>query len=168
MASIAIMIGGAILNATTFVGGSYLAKYMSGDDLGAERKRHDLALEKYEKDYQTWQKSRQRVMDWYSQRRDEQDIAARDLSNTDEALKLYNKVHSQDNEPNFNDYYKPSNSQKTGEIVYVSAGMLGIVYLASKFLYMSSLPVKELFPKGGFKDSLRYVINQTWLKVEMI
>ena len=132
MASIAIMIGGAILNATTFVGGSYLAKYMSGDDLGAERKRHDLALEKYERDYQTWQKSRQRVMDWYSQRRDEQDIAARDLSNTDEALKLYNKVHSQDNEPNFSNYYKPSSSQKTGEIVYVSAGMLGVVYLASK------------------------------------
>ena len=136
MASIAIMIGGAILNATTFVGGSYLAKYMSGDDAGAERKRHDLALEKYERDYQTWQKSRQRVMDWYSQRRDEKDIAARDLSNTDEALKLYNKVHSQNqslNEPNFNDYYKPSNEQKTGEIAYVSAGMLGIVYLASKW-----------------------------------
>ena len=137
------MIGGAILNAITFVGGSYLAKYMSGDDLGAERKRHDLALEKYERDDQTWQKSRQRVMDWYSTRRDEQDIAARDLSNTDEALKLYNKtrpskVHSEDkidvNEPNFNDYYKPSSSQKTGEIVYVSAGMLGVVYLASKFL----------------------------------
>ena len=138
MASIAIMIGGAILNATTFVGGSYLAKYMSGDDLGAERKRHDLALEKYDRDYQTWQKSRQRVMDWYSTRRDEQDIAARDLSNTDEALKLYNKVHSQEivvgNEPNFGNYYKPSSSQKTGEIVYVSAGMLGVVYLASKFL----------------------------------
>ena len=138
MASIAIMIGGAILNATTFVGGSYLAKYMSGDDLGAERKRHDLALEKYDRDYQTWQKSRQRVMDWYSTRRDEQDIAARDLSNTDEALKLYDKVHSQEivvgNEPNFGNYYKPSSSQKTGEIVYVSAGMLGFVYLASKFL----------------------------------
>ena len=96
MASIAIMIGGAILNATTFVGASYLAKYMSGDDAGAERKRHDLALEKYDRDYQTWQKSRQRVIDWYSQRRDEQDIAAQDLSNTDEALKLYNKVHSQE------------------------------------------------------------------------
>ena len=136
MASIAIMIGGAILNATTFVGGSYLAKYMSGDDAGVERKRHDLALEKCDRDYQTWQKSRQRVMDWYSQRRDEQDIAAQDLSNTDETLKLYNKVHSQNqslNEPNFNDYYKPSNGQKTGEIAYVSAGMLGIVYLASKW-----------------------------------
>ena len=31
MASIAIMIGGAIVNATAFVGGSYLAKYLSGD-----------------------------------------------------------------------------------------------------------------------------------------
>ena len=134
------MIGGAILNATTFVGGSYLAKYMSGDDAGAERKRHDLALEKYERDYQTWQKSRQRVMDWYSKRRDE--IAAQDLSNTDEALKLYNRVHEAvnqpqitlGNEPDFGNYYKPSDSQKTGEIVYVSAGMLGVVYLASKFL----------------------------------
>ena len=142
MASIAIMIGGAILNATTFVGGSYLAKYMSGSNVDAERKRHDLALEKYEKDYQVWQKSRQRVMDWYSQRRDQEDIAAHDLSNTDEALKLYNRVHEAVNqpqisigkEPEFGNYYKPSSSQKNGEIVYVAGGMLGVVYLASKFL----------------------------------
>ena len=142
MASIAIMIGGAILNATTFVGGSYLAKYMSGNNSDAERKRHDLALEKYEQDYQVWQKSRQRVMDWYSQRRDQQDIAAHDMGNTDEALKLYNRVHDAVNqpqislgkEPEFEDYYKPSSSQKTGEIVYVAGGMLGVVYLASKFI----------------------------------
>ena len=142
MASIAIMIGGAIINATTFVGGSYLAKYLSGKDTDAERKRHDLALEKYEKDYQVWQKGRQRVMDWYSQRRDQQDIAAHDLANTDEALKLYNRVHeavdqpqiSIGKEPDMNDYYKPSSSQKTGEIVYVAGGMLGVVYLASKFI----------------------------------
>ena len=142
MASIAIMIGGAILNATTFVGGSYLAKYMSGSNVDAEKKRHDLALEKYERDYQVWQKGRQRVMDWYSQRRDQQDIAAHDLSNTDAALKLYNRVHEAVNqpqvslgkEPEFGDYYKPSSSQKTGEIMYVAGGMLGVVYLASKFI----------------------------------
>ena len=142
MASIAIMIGGAIVNATTFVGGSYLAKYLAGGNSDAERKRHDLALEKYERDYQVWQKSRQRVMDWYSQRRDKEELAARDMSNTDEALKLYNRVHEAvdqpqitlGKEPQLNDYYKPSSSQKTWEIVYVSAGMLGVVYLASKFL----------------------------------
>ena len=142
MASIAIMIGGAILNATTFVGGSYLAKYMSGSNSDAERKRHDLALEKYEGDYQAWQKGRQRVMDWYSQRKDKENIAAHDLTNTDEALKLYNRVHeavdqpqiSLGKEPSWGNYYKPSSSQKTGEIVYVAGGMLGVVYLASKFI----------------------------------
>ena len=136
------MIGGAIINATTFVGGSYLAKYLSGKDTDAERKRHDLALEKYEKDYQVWQKSRQRVLDWYSQRRDKEEIAAHDMGNTDEALKLYNRVHQAVDQPqvhlgkkpDFGEYYKPSSSQKTGEIVYVAGGMLGVVYLASKFI----------------------------------
>jgi len=31
MASIVMMVGGAILNAATFTGGNYLAKYLSGD-----------------------------------------------------------------------------------------------------------------------------------------
>ena len=39
MATVAIMLGGAVLNATTFIGGSYLAKYFSGDDSLAEKKR---------------------------------------------------------------------------------------------------------------------------------
>ena len=81
-------------------------------------------------------------MDWYSQRRDKEEIAAHDMGNTDEALKLYNRVHeavdqpqiSLGKEPQLGDYYKPSSSQKTGEIVYVAGGMLGVVYLASKFI----------------------------------
>ena len=32
MASIAIMIGGAVLNAAAFTGGNYVAKYLAGDD----------------------------------------------------------------------------------------------------------------------------------------
>ena len=142
MASIAIMIGGAIINATTFVGGSYLAKYLAGGNSDAERKRHDLALEKYERDGEAWRENRQRVMDWYSSRRDQQDRAAQDMGNTDEALKLYNRVHqavdqptiSIGKEPQLGDYYKPSSSQKTGEIAYVAGGMVAVVYLASKFV----------------------------------
>ena len=48
MATVAIMLGGAVLNATTYIGGSYLAKYFSGDDSLAEKRRHDKALEKYQ------------------------------------------------------------------------------------------------------------------------
>ena len=48
MASIAIMVGVAVLNAATFIGGNYLARYLSGDDPKAaqeEKVRHDKALE---------------------------------------------------------------------------------------------------------------------------
>ena len=38
MASIAIMIGGAIVNATSFVGGSYLAKLLSGGSNSEEER----------------------------------------------------------------------------------------------------------------------------------
>ena len=54
MASIVIMIGGAILNAAAFTGGNYLAKYLSGDRGQAaldEKIRHDKALEKYQAAY---------------------------------------------------------------------------------------------------------------------
>ena len=49
MASIAIMLGGAVLNASTFIGGSYLAKYLSGTKTDQERRRHDKALERYQR-----------------------------------------------------------------------------------------------------------------------
>ena len=51
MATLAIMIGGAILNAATFIGGNYLAKALSGDSGNAalaEKIRHDKALEAYQ------------------------------------------------------------------------------------------------------------------------
>ena len=50
MASIAIMASGAVLNAVTFIGGNYLARYLSGNNPKAAQKgkvRHDKALEAY-------------------------------------------------------------------------------------------------------------------------
>lgn len=45
MVSIAIMVGGTIINATAFVGGRYLARYLSGgSDSDEEKNRHELAL----------------------------------------------------------------------------------------------------------------------------
>lgn len=51
MVSIAMMIGGAILNAAAFTGGNYLCKYLSGDDGKAaleDKMWHDKALETYQ------------------------------------------------------------------------------------------------------------------------
>ena len=138
MASIAIILGGAVLNATTLIGGSYLAKYLSGGNTDQERVRHDKALEKYPKDYSKYEENRQRLLDWVDANRHNDAIASQNLSNTDEALKLYNRTHPdvnlEVNEPIFPDYYRLSNDQKIGEILYVGGGMLSLGYLASKWL----------------------------------
>ena len=38
------------------------------------------------------------------------------------------------NPPKFSDYYRPNSDQKTGEMVYVSGGMLALGYIASKWI----------------------------------
>ncbi|MCV6577133.1 MAG: hypothetical protein OIF58_15515 [Cohaesibacter sp.] len=48
MASVAIMAGGALLNAAAFIGRNYLTRFLSGDNSSAVlegKVRHDKALE---------------------------------------------------------------------------------------------------------------------------
>ena len=138
MASIALMIGGAIINATTFVGGSYLAKYLSGSsDSDEEKKRHDLAAEKYQKEYEEYEENRAKLNDWIMTNDRIKDEAKENFKNTDYALKLYNKIHQDDlslREPQFSDFYQPSAQQKQGEIIYVGASALAIGFAASYFI----------------------------------
>ena len=124
-----MMFGGAVLNATAFVGGSYLAKYLSGDKTDTEKIRHDKALEKYQKDYAAFQENRQKLIDWKVQQKDEKYQASKNISNTDEQFELYSGSLD---EPKFSDYYRPSSNQKTGEMLYVGVGMLALGYAASK------------------------------------
>ena len=49
MASIAMMLGGALANALVFRGSSYLFSSLSKDSIDKERKQHDLAIEKLQK-----------------------------------------------------------------------------------------------------------------------
>ena len=138
MATIAMMVGGAVLNATTFVGGSYLAKYLTGSNHDVERKRHDKALERYQRDYEAYHEKRNKLLDWYAQKMKMKRQTAQDFIDTDEALKLYAQTHRENYklgpEPKFSDYYKPSSSQRMGEMAYVGGGMLALGYVASKFL----------------------------------
>ena len=41
MASIAIMVGGAVLNAVTFIGGKYLARFLLGVDQAAQEENNN-------------------------------------------------------------------------------------------------------------------------------
>ena len=67
MVSIAIMIGGAALNAAAFIGGNYLASYLSGGDKATEEKeRHDRALEAYRAAEDKYMRDRTKLLDWIS------------------------------------------------------------------------------------------------------
>ena len=54
MASVAMLIGGALANALAFTGSSYLFHRLSKDSIDAERKRHNLAIEALQKAQIEW------------------------------------------------------------------------------------------------------------------
>ena len=54
MASIAMLIGGALANTLAFTSSSYLFLRLSKDSINKERKRHDLAIEQLQKMQVEW------------------------------------------------------------------------------------------------------------------
>ena len=142
MASIAIMIGGAVRNAAAFTGGNYLAKYLAGDDghaALAEKTRHDRALEDYQAAVAKYKGKSTQLLDWIETNREIKDQAKQNFTNTDYAFKLYNQAHpdyklSMPKEPKFLDMYQPSDLQKQGELLFVGGGALALGYVAFRFL----------------------------------
>ena len=59
MASVAMLIRGALVNALAFTGSSYLLHRLSKESIDAERKRHDAAIEKLQKAQIEWAHKRQ-------------------------------------------------------------------------------------------------------------
>ena len=140
MASIAIMIGGAVLNAAAFTGGNYLAKYIAGDSgqaALAEKARHDKALEAYQAAMEKYTRERTQLLDWIETNKEIKAQANQNFTNTDYAFKLYNQAH-----PDYKltmpkelkDMYQPSELQKQGELLFVGGGALALSYAALRFL----------------------------------
>ena len=89
MASIAIMISGAVLNAAAFPGGNYLAKYIAGDSgqaALAEKTRHDKALEAYEAAMETYTREHAQLLDWIETNREIKAQADQNFTNTNYAF----------------------------------------------------------------------------------
>ena len=142
MASIAMMIGGAVLNATAFTGGNYLAKFLAGDNSKAaldEKTRHDKALEAYQSAVAKYSHERTQLLDWINTNEEIKEHADKNFTNTDYAFKLYNQNHPDQRltvpkRPNFSDMYQPSELQKQGELLFVGGGALALGYTAFRFL----------------------------------
>ena len=140
MASIAIVIGGAALNATSFIGGNYLVRYLSGDDKAQaekERVRNDHALEKYNEAVERFREGQEKLQDFIGENDRLKHQTSQNLVNVYNALKLYNQTDNEKialKEPQMSDYYSPSSQQKAAEIMYVGGGALVLGYTASRLV----------------------------------
>ena len=59
-----MLIGGALANALAFTGSSYLFHRLSADNIDAERKRHDAAIEALQAPQIEWAHKRQQRIDF--------------------------------------------------------------------------------------------------------
>ena len=97
-------------------------------DHGAEEhKRHYLALEKLQKTRDEWNRDRMKRLDLINKRLCERNQARAYIENVDEAMLQYYRVFAKEikplpPEPVLSDFYRPSETQKNGELLFVVVG----------------------------------------------
>ena len=148
------MADAAIPNAAAFTGGNYPAKYLSGDGGQAaldEKIRHDKALEKCQVAYTKWQQDRTELLDWIAEQDREKDTAKHNFQTTDRALAFYNQTHrakvSLPKEPQFSDFYKPSQQQKNGKLLFIGACTIALGYAAFHFHQTTHIQIELMDAK---------------------
>ena len=85
MASLVALAGGALINAVAFSGNNYMFYSLSSSD--EERKRHDLATEKYQKDHKAWIEKRQEKIDVERGRQRASEIAEKNMQELDKSMR---------------------------------------------------------------------------------
>ena len=92
MASVAMLIGGALANTLAFTGSSYLFHRLSKDSINKERKRHDAAMDKLQKAQIEWaHKSQQRIDFINNQLRSERKAETK-FTELNDAMREYHEV----------------------------------------------------------------------------
>lgn len=143
MASIAVIVGGALVNALAFSGSNFIFSKMKSSNVDEERKRHDLAVEQLNSAKEAWSKKRTAHLDWVNEELRRENHAAQTFQNVEEANREYALAYPQkslaplDREPQLSDFYVPSEPQKDREIAFIVVGMgvVGLVgyYIQSRF-----------------------------------
>ena len=125
-----MMAGGAVINALAFSGSNYMFHKLSSSD--EERKRHDLAIEEYQKDHNAWIENRQSQIDAEQKRRRAAQTSENHMQELDASIREYASAWAAKNpEPKFYQYYHPGEEQKKkdylGAVIAIAA-IGGVAY----------------------------------------
>ena len=94
MASIAMLIGGALANALTFTGSSYLFLRLFKDSIDKERERYDLAIEQLQKAQEECAQKQQKRINFISKQLRLERKAEANFKELNDAMREYHKVFS--------------------------------------------------------------------------
>ena len=130
MASVAMLIGGALVNAVAFSGSNYLFSMLRSSGVDAERKRHDKAVEQLQSAQAEWSRRRTERLDWINEELRRQNHAVKTFRDVDEAMQEYALVFGASKKldplgppPQLSDFYAPSSGQKDRELIFIALGM---------------------------------------------
>ena len=113
MASVAMLIGGALVNALAFTGSSYLFHRLSADNIDAERKKHDAAIEALLKAQLEWAHKCQKSIDFINNQLRLEHAAETKFTELNDAMREYHEVFGHElppltREPVLSDFYTPT------------------------------------------------------------
>ena len=131
MASIAMLIGGALTIALAFTGSSYLFHRLSADNIDAERKRHDAAIEALQKAQIKWAYKRQERIDFITNQIRLEKKAEVKFTGLNDAIREYHEVFGHElsplpREPVLSDYYTETDEQHYRELGFIALSIIGI------------------------------------------
>ena len=129
-ATIALMVGSAIVNALAFTGGNYLFSKLDKQKSDEERIRHDKALENLQTAQAEYAKNRQERLDFLNDRIRKESHSEQTFHDVDEAIKEYflvtgdSNIHDMEPEPKLGEFYEESDEQKQYELMFMAGGLV--------------------------------------------
>ena len=138
--TVAMMIGGAVVNALAFTGGNFLfSKLGKTQDAEKERERHDRAVEQLEAAQAAWSQKRMQRLDFINEQMQKEHHAEQTFDDVDQAMKQYYYITGKQldplpPEPKLSDYYAPSSDQQNRELLFIVTGMAATGFLAYELI----------------------------------
>ena len=126
-----MLIGGALANALAFTGSSYLFHRLSADNINAERKRHDAAIDKLQAAQIEWTHKRQQRIDFINNQLRLERKTETKFTELNNAMRQYHEVFGHElpslpQKPLLSDFYTPTNEQHYRELRFIALCMIGI------------------------------------------
>ena len=124
--AVAMMVGGAVVNALAFSGSNYL--FSNSSETEEERERHDKAEEQLQEARTEWNEKRIQRLDFINEQMKKEHHALKEFDDVEDAMKEYYYVTNKqlpelEPEPKLSDFYTPSEDQKNREYLFIILGM---------------------------------------------